>query len=271
VRRRTLARDDERRGILGRLRELLGRDEPETPGTAVFTARSAPPAPTDAGPRSIFEGVDRWRDADTRPEQPEPDVSAPPLFPPAPPATEPPADEPPADEPEASTGPDGPRPVPRALEREEPPRPVRSTTLSEAPRTAAAPEPPPRQEPPRPTEHDDIARLAEELTRFAEGDPAALDMATTEPEPDAPEPDAPEPEDAAPGPDVAEPAVTSPATSAAETITVPNDEDEPITTVRVHGDRIDTRPGPIRLSPSEALALARDGRSALRAERPRSS
>lgn len=36
------------------------------------------------------------------------------------------------------------------------------------------------------------------------------------------------------------------------------------TRVRVHDERLDTRPGPIRMSPSEAVALATDGPAALR-------
>lgn len=40
---------------------------------------------------------------------------------------------------------------------------------------------------------------------------------------------------------------------------------------RVHDERLDNRPGPIRLSPSEAVALAEQGPDALRRERPRSS
>lgn len=40
---------------------------------------------------------------------------------------------------------------------------------------------------------------------------------------------------------------------------------------RVHDERLDNRPGPIRLSPSEAVALAEQGPDALRRERPRSA
>lgn len=39
--------------------------------------------------------------------------------------------------------------------------------------------------------------------------------------------------------------------------------------VRVHDHRLDRRPGPIRLSPSEAVALAKDGPAALHRRRPR--
>lgn len=40
--------------------------------------------------------------------------------------------------------------------------------------------------------------------------------------------------------------------------------------VSVHGERLDSRPGPIRMTPSEALALAKDGREALQRRRPSS-
>lgn len=45
--------------------------------------------------------------------------------------------------------------------------------------------------------------------------------------------------------------------------------DEEGRTMRVHDGRLDRRPGPIRMTPSEAIALAQDGPRALRRDRPR--
>ncbi|MFP5309547.1 MAG: hypothetical protein ACLGIR_08215 [Actinomycetes bacterium] len=268
---------------------MLGRDEPAPPSGAVFTARSAPATPARPS-RSIFEGVDAWdavhlERSDAPPaDHPDPSAAPPPphpgsdtgttddspLFPPPapPPAPDPaaawaPPPPPPTTAPEPAPAPE-PRPVPRAVERDleqpggtlgppppsAPPRPVRSTTLSSAP-SPATPDP---VEEPTTDGHEDLARLAEELTRFAEEGSIPSEV-ESRPLPDAPtavDPPAPDAPTAAedPSPDLPTP---------------------PGTRVRVHGDRIDSRPGPIRLSPSEAIALARDGRSSLWAERPHSS
>lgn len=136
----------------------------------------------------------------------------------------------------------------------------------------------PDELPPAATRDDAVAPAAPPVVDVL---PTEVDEPSTEPS----EPTGVEPEEAR-GPDPVDetppdetPADETPAEESAA------DEDEPTSpqpiplseepathgpsTIRVHDERLDNRPGPIRMSPSEAVTLANEGPAALRRRRPR--
>lgn len=226
----------------------LGADEPEprtTSGTTLFTARK-PPSRTDHEPplfgsspldRDATWALEGTPGAPTTPQPPTPQEQEP-----APEPTEPAPDQPVA-------------------------TPGREDRLFADHRTPAGPEP---------------SLPGEQIQPEEQIQPDEQIQPEIEPEPTE------DPGIAAAVADVNELADLAQRLAAAarmESETTPKDEREPTTStagplqptifeiagsrVRVHDDRIDRRPGPLRLSPSQAVALAKDGPEALRQPRPR--
>lgn len=122
------------------------------------------------------------------------------------------------------------------------------------------------------TDADDTDLQAAAATALWEHEEDEEAAATAEPEvaqepaPDVATEPEPEPEPAAgpePEPEVATEREAEPEPEVAR---VPIGEEPPLhgpKQIRVYDDRLDRRPGPIQMSPSEAVALAKDGRSAL--------
>lgn len=103
-----------------------------------------------------------------------------------------------------------------------------------------------------------VEALTEELSRLAADEAPSGDIAVQDDDP------APAPEPLFPP---RESRRTEPASATTEIMRVGRVEPREYDHVNVHGERLDVRPGPIRMTPSEALALAKDGPAALRRRR----
>ncbi|MDX1620149.1 MAG: hypothetical protein R3320_04105 [Nitriliruptorales bacterium] len=244
--------------------------EPSEPSGAIFTAHSFPatrtPAPeTETEPEPLFEDSPgaRARERDLWDDEPlltgpgPRDEDTPPPPPPPPPS--PAGDDEPPEEPLASTSHDEERLFDRA--------PASSTS-------APAAAPPAEPDSTLKGDEPSVSELTDELERLAAdeddlGDDLVvdddvtgeLDVSAAGPveEPDRGAPEQPPP--------------AQPAAERSENLFDAPRRSEPAQTagqrgVNVHDDRIDRRPGPIRMTPSEALALAKDGPAALRRRRP---
>ncbi|MBW3659679.1 MAG: hypothetical protein KY457_13645 [Actinobacteria bacterium] len=125
---------------------------------------------------------------------------------------------------------------------------------------------PPLFDPPAVATEPEPGDVAPEVTTGAEPDPAPA--AEAEPRPLVVETH-PEVFDVAPAGDAA-PAEDDPSPTPTADEPVAGEEQRAAErTMRVHDERLDKRPGPIRMTPSEAIRLAQDGpRTARRADQP---
>lgn len=252
------------------LRRLRGAEPAGEPAPGLFTAHSLPTT-SDAGTSGTDEPLPAPEDLWDRPPPP-PEAPPEPGTGPAP-APEPARDAVPAEDDHGAGDRDLEQAALAALAAldPDPDAPVEQVDHVE-PEPPVAPEPADAPPPPEPPPAEDIpptgGSVADEPLFGRHG---AIPEPPPGPDPVPPLFDRPavvnEPEPAdlidAPTPSP-EPAPTPTPEPTPEPGRPPAPRDEDGRTVRVHDGRLDRRPGPIKMTPSEAMRLAQDGPRALR-------